>query len=38
MDWTDPKTNETTIGFKEKGFLPEAFVNLLLCWGGTMYR
>lgn len=33
MDWTDPKTNETTIGFKEKGFLPEAFVNLLAMLG-----
>lgn len=33
MDWTDPKTNELTIGFKEKGFLPEAFVNLLAMLG-----
>lgn len=33
MDWTDPKTNETTIGFKERGFLPEAFVNLLAMLG-----
>lgn len=33
MDWTDPKTNETTIGFKEKGFLPGAFVNLLAMLG-----
>ena len=33
MDWTDPNTNETTIGFKEKGFLPEAFVNLLALLG-----
>ena len=33
MDWTDPKTGETTIGFKEKGFLPEAFVNLLAMLG-----
>jgi len=33
MDWTDPNTNETTIGFKEKGFLPEAFVNLLAMLG-----
>jgi len=32
-DWTDPKTNETTIGFKERGFLPEAFVNLLAMLG-----
>ncbi|MBN8837295.1 MAG: glutamate--tRNA ligase [Sphingobacteriia bacterium] len=33
MDWTDPKTNETTTGFKEKGFLPEAFVNMLAMLG-----
>jgi glutamyl-tRNA synthetase len=33
MDWTDPKTGEKTIGFKERGFLPEAFVNLLALLG-----
>ena len=33
MDWTDPNTNSTTIGFKERGFLPEAFVNLLAMLG-----
>ena len=33
MDWTDPKTNEVTTGFKEKGFLPEAFVNMLAMLG-----
>ncbi len=33
MDWTDPATKETTIGFKERGFLPEAFVNLLAVLG-----
>ncbi len=33
MDWTDPNTKETTIGFKERGFLPEAFVNLLAMLG-----
>jgi glutamyl-tRNA synthetase len=33
MDWTDPKTNETTIGFRERGFLPEAFVNMLAMLG-----
>ena len=32
-DWTDPKTHETTTGFKEHGFLPEAFVNLLAMLG-----
>ena len=36
MDWTDPKTNELSTGFKERGFLPEAFVNMLamLGWNG----
>jgi glutamyl-tRNA synthetase len=33
MNWTDPKTGETTQGFREKGFLPEAFVNLLALLG-----
>jgi len=33
MDWTDPKTQETTIGFRERGFLPEAFVNMLAALG-----
>jgi glutamyl-tRNA synthetase len=33
MDWTDPNTKESTIGFKERGFLPEAFVNLLAMLG-----
>ncbi|MFD1257161.1 glutamate--tRNA ligase [Mucilaginibacter terrae] len=29
MSWTDPKSGELTEGFRELGFLPEAFVNLL---------
>ena len=33
MNWTDTKTNELTEGFKEKGFLPEAFINLLAVLG-----
>src|SRR5688572_12209500 len=33
MSWTDPKTNELTEGFKEKGFLPEAFINFLALLG-----
>lgn len=32
-NWTDPKTGELTEGFREKGFLPEAFVNLLALLG-----
>jgi len=33
MDWSDPITKETTIGFKEKGFVPEAFINFLALLG-----
>ena len=33
MDWSDPITKETTVGFKEKGFLPEAFINFLALLG-----
>lgn len=29
MNWIDPKTGDLTKGFKELGFMPEAFVNLL---------
>ena len=33
MDWMDPKTGELTKGFKELGFLPEAFINMLALLG-----
>src|SRR5690606_18236663 len=33
MDWKDPNTGETTIGFKERGFLPDAFLNMLAFLG-----
>ncbi len=33
MDWLDPKTNEINQGFKEKGFLSQAFVNMLAMLG-----
>jgi glutamyl-tRNA synthetase len=33
MNWTDPKTGELTEGFKERGFLPEAFLNMLAVLG-----
>ena len=33
MDWQDPKTGEITKGFKELGFLPEAFLNMLAMLG-----
>jgi glutamyl-tRNA synthetase len=33
MNWTDPGSGETTRGYKETGFLPEAFVNMLALLG-----
>ncbi len=33
MNWTDPASGEMTEGFREKGFLPEAFINLLALLG-----
>jgi glutamyl-tRNA synthetase len=33
MNWQDPSTAEVIKGFKEMGFLPEAFVNLLAVLG-----
>jgi glutamyl-tRNA synthetase len=33
MNWTDPKTGELTAGFRERGFLPEAFNNFLALLG-----
>ena len=33
MDWQDPATKEIIKGFKEIGFLPEAFINLLAVLG-----
>ncbi len=33
MNWTDPRNHEFTEGFKERGFLPEAFVNMLALLG-----
>ncbi len=33
QNWTDPKTGDLTRGFKELGFMPEAFVNLLAMLG-----
>ena len=32
-NWTDPVTKEVTPGFKETGFLPEAFINMLALLG-----
>lgn len=33
MDWQDPKSGEITKGFREMGFLPEAFINMLALLG-----
>jgi glutamyl-tRNA synthetase (EC 6.1.1.17) len=33
INWTDPNTGEQTKGFREMGFLPEAFVNMLSMLG-----
>ncbi len=33
MEWKDPKTNEVMKGFKELGFLKEAFLNMLALLG-----
>ncbi|MBL1409699.1 glutamate--tRNA ligase [Sphingobacterium faecale] len=33
MNWADPKTGDLTKGFRELGFLPEAFVNMLAVLG-----
>ena len=33
MQWTDPDTGDVLKGFKELGFLPEAFINLLAVLG-----
>lgn len=32
-NWKDPKTGELTEGFRERGFLPEAFINMLAVLG-----
>jgi len=33
MNWMDPRTSELTQGFRERGFLPEAFINMLAMLG-----
>lgn len=32
-NWTDPQTNETYPGYREWGYLPEAFVNMIALLG-----
>ncbi len=33
MQWTDPESGETFPGYKESGYLPEAFINILAFLG-----
>lgn len=33
MEWKDPKSGETWPGYREQGYSPEAFVNMLLMLG-----
>ncbi|TYR37099.1 glutamate--tRNA ligase [Sphingobacterium phlebotomi] len=33
MNWTDAKSGDVTKGFREMGFLPEAFINMLAVLG-----
>ena len=33
MNWTDPRDSEFTEGFRERGFVPQAFVNMLALLG-----
>ncbi|MBD0294548.1 MAG: glutamate--tRNA ligase, partial [Flavisolibacter sp.] len=33
MNWDDPRSGELTEGFRERGFLPQAFINMLAMLG-----
>ncbi|MDK2978236.1 MAG: glutamyl-tRNA synthetase [Bacteroidales bacterium] len=33
LEWTDPKTGEVSRGYREDGYFPEAFVNMLALLG-----
>ncbi|MEI6311286.1 MAG: glutamate--tRNA ligase [Bacteroidota bacterium] len=33
INWTDPATGDLSIGYRERGFFPEAFVNMLAFLG-----
>ncbi len=33
LQWNDPKTGETTRGYREDGYFPEAFINMLALLG-----
>ena len=38
LNWTDPTSGEKSSGYRERGYYPEAFVNMLALWfvGGAM--
>ena len=33
LNWTDPKTNKISKGYKESGYFPEAFINIIALLG-----
>ena len=33
LEWKDPKTGDLSMGYKEQGYLPEAFINMLAFLG-----
>lgn len=33
LNWTDPKTGSVSSGYREQGYLPEAFINMLALLG-----
>ena len=33
LEWNDPKTNEISSGYRERGYLPEAVINMLALLG-----
>lgn len=33
LEWKDPQTNEVSSGYREKGYFPEAFINILSLLG-----
>lgn len=33
LDWKDPKTGEISSGYRERGYFPEAFINILALLG-----
>jgi len=33
MNWVDPKTGKDSMGYKEKGYIPQAFINFLAFLG-----